>query len=585
LEPELSASSWWHPGWTAQVIAEAPSAFDRACQRWRDLYLLAAAEKDAAHALNSDTTASPKAREEARRRYQEASRRVELLLNESDSAGQSDFYTYRYLASEGFLPGYSFPRLPLSAFIPGSRGKDSSWLQRARFLAISEFGPGALIYHEGSSYQVTRIALPRRGDSETPGEVVRSEASVCDACGYHHPRQAGLDVCQNCRAPLTSTWKSMLQLQQVITRPRQRISADEEERNRIGFELRTTYRFTGEQALDAQVIGASAQPVADVTYGDAAEIRVTNLGRRVRANKDVLGFNLDLIKGRWLPDADPGEDDPPEESEAELADVKAKARVMPYVEDRRNIAILRWSQPLPEDAAVTAQYAIERGIEATFQLEDSELATELLPDADARGRILLIEAAEGGAGVLRRLQGEPDALARVATQALRIMHVDPDTGQDEPDACVRGCYRCLLTYGNQLAHESIDRRAVVALLREVAAGRTQTPVATDRTLTPQPGQPASLLAAPGSPAEVLITLLAQRHLLMPSALESAIEGTIVDAVYADKRAVVVFGASPHEPRDTFPLLMANWNVITVPVGADLNVIIEGNPSVFVEVAQ
>ena len=36
-------------------------------------------------------------------------------------ATQSDFYSYRYMASEGFLPGYNFPRLPLSAYIPGRR--------------------------------------------------------------------------------------------------------------------------------------------------------------------------------------------------------------------------------------------------------------------------------------------------------------------------------------------------------------------------------------------------------------------------------------------------------------------------------
>ncbi|MEK8170890.1 hypothetical protein NKH77_19030 [Streptomyces sp. M19] len=29
----------------------------------------------------------------------------------------SDFFPYRYFASEGFLPGYSFPRLPLAAYI------------------------------------------------------------------------------------------------------------------------------------------------------------------------------------------------------------------------------------------------------------------------------------------------------------------------------------------------------------------------------------------------------------------------------------------------------------------------------------
>ena len=34
--------------------------------------------------------------------------------------GGADFYTYRYLATEGFLPGYNFPRLPLYAYVPAA---------------------------------------------------------------------------------------------------------------------------------------------------------------------------------------------------------------------------------------------------------------------------------------------------------------------------------------------------------------------------------------------------------------------------------------------------------------------------------
>jgi hypothetical protein len=56
-------------------------------------------------------------------------------------------------------------------------------------------------------------------------------------------------------------------------------------------------------------------------------------------------------------------------------DVPRKQRVIPFVEDRRNIAIMRWAAPPSEDLAVTLMNAVERGIEATFQLEDSELTT------------------------------------------------------------------------------------------------------------------------------------------------------------------------------------------------------------------
>ncbi len=165
LTTELAATSWWSDQWTINVIDAAVSRFDAACDRWRELYRNADDERSAAETIAADATLPRKARDDADARRREARQRIEILLNEADDVGQSDFYSYRYFASEGFLPGYSFPRLPLAAFIPGYKGKDSSWLQRPRFLAISEFGPGALVYHEGARYQVTpdQPASGRRG--------------------------------------------------------------------------------------------------------------------------------------------------------------------------------------------------------------------------------------------------------------------------------------------------------------------------------------------------------------------------------------------------------------------------------------
>ena len=113
-----------------------------------------------------------------------------------------------------------------------------------------------------------------------------------------------------------------------------------------------------------------------------------------------------------------------------------------------------------------------------LQLEDSELTSAQLPDLDRRGRVLYTESAEGGAGVLRRLVDEPDALARAARTALSLAHFDPETGEDLGDAgpsgerCERACYDCLLTYANQLDHLLIDRHAARALLFDLSHGRT-----------------------------------------------------------------------------------------------------------------
>ena len=58
---------------------------------------------------------------EARRNERQAERQLSLLRNEQakgKSISISEFYPYRYLASEGFLPGYNFTRLPIRTFIP-----------------------------------------------------------------------------------------------------------------------------------------------------------------------------------------------------------------------------------------------------------------------------------------------------------------------------------------------------------------------------------------------------------------------------------------------------------------------------------
>jgi superfamily II DNA/RNA helicase len=584
----LGEAAWWTSDWVSTVVNSAADSFDQACGRWRDLYSTADGERQAATLLAADATVARKSREDADQRYREARQRIELLLNQSDEEGQTDFYTYRYLASEGFLPGYSFPRLPLAAYVPGSRGRGNTWLQRPRFLAISEFGPGALIYHEGARYQVSRISLPRGGDGDTSGEVVRTEARVCEACGYHHPRQVGVDVCESCGERLTGAWTNLLQMQTVITRRRERISADEEERNRIGFELRTTYRFVPRGGrpgrMAAEVRGRRETALATLAYGDGAEIRVTNLGRRARKNKEVRGFWLDLVKGRWLSEkegeATEASDD--DDLEAGFHDVTRKDIVTPYVEDRRNILVLRWTDALSTEESVTLQCAIERGIEAVFQLEDSELSSELLPDADERGRVLFVEAAEGGAGVLRRIQSERTALATVAAEALRIIHIDPDTGLDNPTACVRGCYRCLLSYGNQIVHELVDRRRIVERLKALADGATH-PVA-DPAGSRAAGDVVGAWAARPGAVGAMVRMLSEQGHRLPDRVGEEVDGVSADLIYENvqMRSVVLVDYEHGEDRDATALIFGGWNVIHIRPGDDLATVIAAHPGVFGE---
>jgi len=463
---DLSQTAWFGDRWVESVVASTLEAFDTACNRWRQLYWAALRELDAQNRAARQPRAShgKKRQYEARRR--QAERQLQLLRVETDDPTQSDFYVYRYLASEGFLPGYSFPRLPLTAFLPRDRSTmtDGRYLLRPRFIALSEFGPRALIYHEGSHYDVVGVQFPMRGGHA--GDSPLESAKRCDDCGYLHDHASqDRDRCEHCDAELQAPIGNLLPLGTVQTIPRDRITSDEEERARRGFEVLVSYRFGPASARRAQARTNAVE--VELAYGDSTTVHRANLGRRNRRDQAGVGFLLDLESGRWLT-----------ETEADDPGRRVAKRVVPYVEDRRNALVLVFQpHPLP-DALLTLQHALLRAIAVTFELEDSELAVEPLPNRLAPRQILLYEASEGGAGVLRRLVDEPDQLARVAKTALDLLHFTPVddhlTSDDSPgraDACGQACYECLLSYTNQPDHERLDRHLVRDLLQALTVAR------------------------------------------------------------------------------------------------------------------
>ena len=105
--------------WLHQTLSQAIHRFDEACDRWRGLIgLLCSSGSPGRHCAQPRHFSREK--EEAKRLRAEAESQLALLLDARDMS-YSDFYSYRYFAAR-VLPGYNFPRLPLSAYIPGRRG-------------------------------------------------------------------------------------------------------------------------------------------------------------------------------------------------------------------------------------------------------------------------------------------------------------------------------------------------------------------------------------------------------------------------------------------------------------------------------
>ena len=450
----------------------APHLFQKAFARWRDLLASAEAQRnEARRTIDNFGITDPKIRRNAENLQNMAQRQISLLLAGSDAIG-SDFYTYRYLATEGFLPGYNFPRLPLMAFIPGQGSdKRQAYVQRPRFLGISEFGPHSRIYHEGRAYRVVRLQVPASELDQGGGKLRVETVWLCKACGARNGAEQP-ERCHTCDSD--EGWtpvRNVRRVENLSTRPAEHITANDEERQRQGFEIVTTFAWTRRggrfDIVNGQVEGAGGEAVATTKYASAATLQRLNLGLRRRRNTGDTGFLIDPSTGRWLStdEADDAATDPdPMRGQPQ--------RIVPMVEDHKNTLLFQPSIPFADPlATIVIQHALLRGLETEFQLEEGELLSEPMPSRFDRRAILIYEASEGGAGVLARLARERDALARVARQSLHLMHFNwvgnnPtfDTLSDEgKQDCVKGCYRCLLSYFNQPDHEKIDRHNTAAL--------------------------------------------------------------------------------------------------------------------------
>ncbi|WP_029214555.1 DEAD/DEAH box helicase [Kallotenue papyrolyticum] len=512
-QAELAATAWYSDAWLHSVIANAATAFDRACDRWRELYRAAQEQLQEARQHIDLYHHQRHAREKLRaaeQREREAKRQRELLTNAGDQQGESDFYPYRYLASEGFLPGYNFPRLPVRAFLR-TGGDEAEYLARPRFLAITEFGPQNVIYHEGRKYRVTRTQT--RSGSLTQDFI---RIKICRRCGYlHEGATLEADLCAQCATLLSGSavelLPSVLEMPTQLTQRVERISCEEEERLREGYIVTTHYQFARDhdrlRRQMATLTGAD-MPALTLSYGPQATIWRINRGWR---RMQQPGFALELQQRRWH--KRPGEEDAPEpcNDSSEIA-----YGVQLFVRDTRNLLLVDLPAELEHATALSLQYALQRGIQEVFQLEEQELSSELLGES-APFRILLWEATEGGAGVLRRIVEEPEALARVALEALRICHSDPTTGQElDAGECARACYRCLLSYSNQPWHALLDRRLVIPLLQRLSHARIQR----GAEATPNDDAPGDLPPF----AQRVYAILRERGYRLPDAILPLIAG-------------------------------------------------------------
>jgi hypothetical protein len=448
-----------------RILREAAANFDSAFNRWRDLYRTAQAQLRAAQERNLQLhrfTGKEYIREEARNRrlIQEAQKQLQLLLA-VEGGEDTDFYPYRYLASEGFLPGYNFPAIPVRVYLP--RGDDGEFVSRAKTLALQEFGPRNIIYHDGRKYYVNRARLPARADERF------TRVRICKSCDYIYEDQStDKSVCDNCHKNLSGAGSELihglLDMPEGSTKIRERISSEEEIRRREGYLIDTHYQFRylgGQADVHRTSTVKDSERLFDLAFAPAAIM--WRLNHKWRRNKEA-GFRLDLVNGYWMSNQ--------KESDEEEGNEETSAIVRLFVKESTNILLIKAPGESENAFLVSLQHALLRGIQAIFQIEEDEIGSEILGEREET-RILLFENATGSLGILRRLVSGENLLRDVAAKALDILHFSPEGLDVNADNCKRACYDCLLSYYNQTSHRLLDRHSVKDFLVNLAQSFTE----------------------------------------------------------------------------------------------------------------
>lgn len=591
IKTDLNQSDWHSERWLEDTINQIGRKFDETCQRWRGLYNAALEQRETQNRIIGDASRSQEDKKQAKNLRREAEAQLDLLT-QSDDLWQSDFYSYRYFASEGFLPGYNFPRLPISAYIPARRTKNrDEFLSRPRFLAISEFGPRAIVYHEGSRYVINKVIL-----AVEDGDLLTKKAKLCPNCGYLHPILIGdgVDRCERCNTLISKSLNPLFRLQNVSTKRRDKISSDEEERVRLGYEIRTAIRFSehsGQASYRVATIEHNGQEIGRFTYGQAATLWRINLGWRRRTDKDKYGFVLDQERGYWESEKNESSNSGQDTDADNLS--QRVIRVIPYVEDRRNSLIFEPTNIKDDAVMASLQSALKTAIQVFYQLEENELAAEPLPERSGRSQILFYESAEGGAGVLRRLLDDPKAFSKVAKEALRICHFDPETAEDKRKApraqeeCEAACYDCLMSYSNQMEHKLLDRK----LIKDFLFDYTQATVKAAPVEKTRSEHLRELKKYCGSNLESQwLDFLEERGLRLPSKAQAYVEvcKTKPDFLYEKEQLAIYIDGPHHEhpdrhKRDTFQtdcMEDRGYIVVRFSLQNDWLKIIEKYPSIF-----
>lgn len=537
FEPVLQnrASSWYSDDWIDQNLGKLADHLDASLNRWRGLYR--SARSLLTRATQPIESGRLKVGSDEYRKFKrlqdQANRQLNLLRNDQvgGSTELSEFYPYRYLASEGYLPGYNFTRLPIRIFVP-TGASSGEFISRPRSIALREFGPLNIIYHNGRKYRVCQLVVQDAESSLT-------DAKISTKAGYFLTgEQKDLEICPFSGFSLGDNANKehlhdLLEMAESRTEEIDRISCEEEERISKGFNIRTFFSVDSGHIdrVRKAIARTSESGLLNLRYIPAA--RLVHVNTQWRAQKQLEGFPIGLTSGDWR-------------SSMPLPDEQLRENFRLVKLWTSNLADALYIEPiqplgLAPAGVITLQHALKRAIEQVFQVEPSEIGVVTVGDPEAPN-ILLYEAAEGSLGILSQFVEDVQTFRKVVDAAKLICRYD------KPDYSAPASYDDLLSYYNQRDHKVIDRMLIRDALDKLALCTIE--IQTNAGFSDYEAQYQFMLRNldPNSSTERLfINYLHEHGLRLPDAAQKRVDDIYCQPdFYYEPRLWIFCDGSPHD---------------------------------------
>ncbi len=532
--PKPDAMSWLKPEWIDRMIGLAPKNFNLSLDRWRRLYIAVQKQlTDANRIIESGHYMSTSDEmKEARRNVAQAIRQRELLENRTSTSSLSEFYPYRYLASEGLLPGYNFPRLPIRAYIP--IGDSGEYISRPRFIALREFGPRNIIYHKGAKYQIEQLLAQESESYLKPAKVSTKSGYILMEEQYNY------EICPFSKVSLSGgenkeILTDLLEMSETRTREMDRISCEEEERLSRGFDIKTYFSMPagGLANMRTAMIKNDDEAFLFVRFLPCA--RLVQINNRWWRSKEK-GFLMGLNTGMWKKETF--------DTTAESAEPVRRIKLVThdtadalYIEPIKSLA-------LTPEGVITLQYALKRAVENIFQIESREIGAELMGD-ESQPNIFLYEASEGSLGILSQFIEDKDVFKKVVSEAIRICRFDDKSYEEEAS------YDDLLNYYNQRYHDKINRFEIKDALEKLKVCDVE--IITSKKFNDYEAQYQQLLKgldSNSSTEQKFLNYLHDNGLKLPDDTQKAVEGIYCRPDFFYEPDIWVFcDGTPHDDPD------------------------------------